>query len=297
MWNALLKEVQQQDRKSLARMISFVENEIIGYEQFLEQLPDGTTPIIGITGPPGAGKSSMIDALIGEMVAHQKKVAVVCIDPSSAFSMGALLGDRVRMNIWYNHPDVYIRSLASRGSLGGLTSSILEVSSVLQIAGFDYIIIETVGVGQSEVDIVGLADVTIVVLVPEAGDAIQTMKAGLMEIADIFVVNKSDRPDASVFLKNLVGLTKNFNDKQNVSIVSTIATQKMGIAQLYEAINKKLNALNINEQKLWLLTNKVFQIIQKKKMQSIDKNSIIAEIKQSINQQKINLYALAAKYY
>ena len=145
----------------------------------------------------------MTDALIGSLINEDKKIGVLCVDPSSPFNLGALLGDRIRMSEWYNHPNVFIRSLASKGSLGGLHPKIIEITDLMKAAGFDYIIIETVGVGQSEVDIAALADVTIVVLVPEGGDEIQTMKAGIMEIADIFVVNKSDRPDADTFVNNL----------------------------------------------------------------------------------------------
>src|SRR4051794_4105909 len=190
--------------RSLARAISLVENKASAYIDILSELPPSpTSHVIGITGPPGAGKSTIADALIGAMVAANKKVGVLCVDPSSPFNFGALLGDRIRMNQWYNHPNVFIRSLANRGSLGGLHPSIIEISDVMKAYGFDYIIIETVGVGQSEVEIAGLADTTIIVLVPEAGDEVQTMKAGLMEIGDIFVVNKADRPGADTFVKNL----------------------------------------------------------------------------------------------
>src|SRR5205085_8969185 len=149
----------------------------------LQSLTPSSTKIIGITGPPGAGKSTLVDALIGEMVQQQKKVGVLCVDPSSPFNLGALLGDRIRMSEWYDHPNVFIRSLATRGSLGGLHPKIIEITDLTRAAPFDYIIVETVGVGQSEIEIAGLADCTIVTLVPEAGDAVQTMKAGLMEIA------------------------------------------------------------------------------------------------------------------
>ena len=180
------------DIKKLSRTISLVENEVPGYEEILQRLKPSASVIIGITGAPGAGKSSLVDGLIEEMIGEGKSVAVLCVDPSSPFSLGALLGDRIRMSSWYDTPGVFIRSMATRGALGGLNHKIIEVSDVLRDAAFDYIIIETVGVGQSEVDIASMADVTVVMLIPEGGDSIQNMKAGIMEIADIFVVNKSD---------------------------------------------------------------------------------------------------------
>ena len=206
MWQQLKNKLEKGDHKSLARAISLVENEAAGYDDFLRSLCPANTPVIGITGPPGAGKSTLTDALIKQLTADGKNIAVLCVDPSSPFNLGSLLGDRIRMTQWYDHPNVFIRSLATRGSLGGLHPSIVEITELLKAAAFDYIVVETVGVGQSEVEIAGLADVTIVVLVPEAGDEIQTMKAGLMEIADIFVINKADRPDADLFVKNLRSL-------------------------------------------------------------------------------------------
>src|SRR5688572_3925258 len=204
MWHQLLEDLQKGQTKALARMISLIENEQEGYEIMLQSLPfNNYTKIIGITGPPGAGKSTLVDALLGEIINNGKKVAVLCVDPSSPFNLGAVLGDRIRMSDWYTSPNVYIRSLATRGSMGGLHPKIIEISDLMKAFPFDHIIIETVGVGQSEIEIAGLADVTVVVLVPEAGDEVQTMKAGLMEIADLFVVNKADRPDADMFVKNL----------------------------------------------------------------------------------------------
>lgn len=202
MWQHLLQEIIQGNVKALARSISIIENEVPGYEDLLQQLPiNNSVKIIGITGAPGAGKSTLTDALIGVLIDNEKRIGVLCVDPSSPFNMGALLGDRIRMSEWYNNPNVFIRSLATPRIAGGLHPKIIEITDMMKAAGFDHIIVETVGVGQSEIEIAGLADVTVVVMVPESGDEVQTMKAGLMEIADIFVINKSDRPGADLLEK------------------------------------------------------------------------------------------------
>ena len=264
------------DIKALARSISLVENEAAGYEDFMEQLPTGHAKIIGITGPPGAGKSTLADALVGLLNEGENKIALLCIDPSSPFNLGALLGDRVRMSRWFNDPNIFIRSLASRGSLGGLAAKIIEITALVKAAGFKYIIIETVGVGQSEVEIAGLADVTIVTIVPEGGDEIQTMKAGLMEIADIFVVNKADRPGADEYVKNLRNmLAPAFsNHAREVPIIKTIASVADGVGKLKDAVEKLLLSPNHNEKKCWLLAERAWQLIIQKRMKGISKASL-----------------------
>lgn len=297
MWQTLLKNIIEGDVKSLARGISFVENEVDGYADLLQHLPNSNTPIIGITGPPGAGKSTLVDALIGLLVAGGKSVAVICVDPSSPFNLGALLGDRIRMSEWYNNPKVFIRSLATRGSLGGLHPKIIEISDLMKTAGYDYIIVETVGVGQSEIEIAGLADVTVVVVVPEAGDEVQTMKAGLMEIADVFVVNKADRPDADLFVKNLrLMLAPAFsNHTMPVQVIKTVASQKEGIALLLKTVTDIFARQTGNKKRSWLLAEKAFHLIQQKKMMAIDK----AVLKQKIEDagKDFNLYAFIKNYF
>ncbi len=194
--DALIERLARRDERALARVISLVES---GGEQGEELLREarartGSARIIGITGAPGSGKSTLTDRLIEVARARGGRVGVVAVDPTSPFSGGAILGDRIRMTRWHDDPDVFIRSMATRGHLGGLAAATLQVLAVLDAAGYDTLFVETVGVGQSEVDIVGVADTTVLVLTPNAGDAVQTFKAGIMEIADIFCVNKFDLP-------------------------------------------------------------------------------------------------------
>lgn len=299
MWQKLLSELQHGNTRSLARCISLVENEAEGYEQLMKSLQlNHSTKIIGVTGPPGAGKSTLVDCLIGELVKNKFKVGVLCVDPSSPFNLGALLGDRIRMSEWYNHAHVFIRSLATRGALGGLHPKIIEITDLLKEAGFDYIIVETVGVGQSEVEIAGLADITVVVLVPEGGDEIQTMKAGLMEIADIFVVNKSDRPGADRFVHNLRLLLSPSNKKDHgeIPVIKTIASEKSGTLELVQTIQKLQEEQTHNNKKYWLLTEQAFHLIQNKKMKNIDKGELKKMIEQLVQKANFNLYHFIEKH-
>ena len=292
MTTSLLSEVTGGDIKSLARSISIVENEAAGYESLLRSLPASATKIIGITGPPGAGKSTMVDALIEELISKGKKVGVLCVDPSSPFNLGAVLGDRIRMSDWYVHPNVFIRSLATRGSMGGLHPKIIEITDLMKAFPFDHIIVETVGVGQSEIEIAGLADSTVVVLVPEAGDEVQTMKAGLMEIADLFVVNKADRPDADMFVKNLRQmLAPAFRSHyREVPVLKTVATQKEGIKELLDILLHQLKISHLNDKRFWLMAEKAFQLIQRKRMKGIDKVELKKGIEIAYPKGNFNLY-------
>ncbi|WP_332735910.1 methylmalonyl Co-A mutase-associated GTPase MeaB [Flavihumibacter sp.] len=299
MWPAIMKGIMDGDVKSIARSISLIENEVPGYEELMQSLPHFNTPVIGITGPPGAGKSTLVDALISIMVNAGKKVAVLCVDPSSPFNLGALLGDRIRMSDWYNHPSVFIRSLATRGSLGGLHPHIIEITELLKVAPFDYIIVETVGVGQSEVEIVGLADVTAVILVPEAGDEIQTMKAGLMEIADLFVVNKADRPDADQFVRNLRSmLAPTFSRHKNeVVVIKTIASEKKGTEDVLEAIEAVLLHHEQTDRKAWLLAERAYHLIERNRMKDINKQRLKEAIEELQEKNAFNLYKFVMQFH
>jgi len=220
-----------------------VENDENGSSELLKELykNTGKAYLIGITGPPGAGKSTITNALTKKLRENNFKVGIIAVDPTSPFTGGALLGDRIRMQDVGMDDNVFIRSMATRGSLGGLTKKAKEACEILDAAGMDFIIIETVGVGQSELDIAQTADTTIIVLVPESGDAVQTMKAGLMEIGDLFVINKSDREGSDALglaLRTMLHLKMKIDDDREVKVVKTVGTQNKGIDELYNEILK-----------------------------------------------------------
>jgi LAO/AO transport system kinase len=213
----LIGRLLAKDIRAVAHAISIVENGRQSSSQLLKQIYSnvGNAYRIGITGPPGAGKSTIVNQAAKVIRNKNKRVGIIAVDPTSPFTGGALLGDRIRMSEIGGDKDIFIRSMASRGSLGGLSKKVIDAADILDAAGYDYILMETVGVGQSELDIVKAADTTIVVLVPESGDSIQAMKAGLMEIADIFVINKSDRPGAEQALTSLKTIMMMYHDEES----------------------------------------------------------------------------------
>jgi LAO/AO transport system kinase len=228
------------DTRSLARAISVVENRSTGWSELLKALfpHTGKARVIGLTGAPGAGKSTLVDQLAKHYRKENQTVGIIAVDPTSPYTGGAILGDRIRMQDHYSDPGIFIRSMATRGSLGGLARATADAATVLDASGRDIVMIETVGVGQDEVDIVRLADVTVVILVPGMGDDVQTIKAGIMEIADIFVINKSDREGAERVEREIRAMQSlaTRHDAWTPSIVKTVASDGVGIADLATAI-------------------------------------------------------------
>lgn len=281
-----LQHLHLKSFREISRLLTVVENELEGADDILVNLKIQDIPVVGITGPPGVGKSTLIARLIDALSQEDKKVAVLAVDPTSPFTSGSLLGDRIRMQNYSAKPGVYIRSVASRGELGGLAAKIVEMTDVLKSSGFDYILIETVGVGQSEIEIAGLADTTLVVLVPESGDEIQSIKAGIMEIGDAFIVNKADRDGADKFAENL----KRINYMRNISVFKTVATTAEGITEILAYIKDHQPSPT---NKMSLLAKKAWRLIQQKRMADIDINNLQQEITEAVEKPAFNLYRFA----
>lgn len=285
----IILKLAEGDVRTIAKTLTLVENESEGSKELLAHMPfDRKVPIIGITGPPGAGKSSVVNACITKLMEQDKKVAVLAVDPSSPFNYGSLLGDRVRMEAHFNNENVFIRSVASRGHLGGLSTRIYEMADVLRNAHFDYIFIETVGVGQSEVEIAGIADITVVVLVPEAGDDVQAMKSGVMEIADVFVVNKSDREGAGRFASTLKTLIH--TQDRNVEVISAVAINSEGIDELLLEIDKLHQNNGLDEKKVHLLAHRTWSLLSAQLMKRFQYEEVVNELKGAMQQTNFNIY-------
>jgi len=293
------------DKRIIAQTISAVENDAA--EGLLECIfpHTGNAYQIGITGPPGAGKSTLVNAIAKQLLAKKKKIGIIAVDPSSPFSGGALLGDRVRMIDLALHKNVFIRSMASRGSLGGLAQATKDVALVLDAAGMDYILIETIGVGQVELDIAQVCDTTVVVLVPESGDSIQAMKAGLLEIADIMVVNKGDREGSERLVVELKFAFEMREQKLGweYPILKTTATEGEGIGDLVSAIElhagylTKTGKLEVERKAKLLL--RVHELVERKIISHLKENVMreddLQRLVDSVYRRQLNPYRVADK--
>ena len=304
----LVAGIKKQDLKSISKAISFVENNLKKNSLILSKL----YPIkknshrIGITGPPGAGKSTITNLLIKHFRTQNKRVAVILVDPTSPYSNGAVLGDRIRMFNHYDDKDVFIRSLATRGSKGGLSKNVNEIADIFSAANFDIVLFETVGVGQVEIDVVEQVDTVVLTLVPESGDDIQMMKAGIVEIADIFVINKADRADANKLytsIKNVLNLDDDVSNDWVPSILKTIATEDKGVEELVKELDKHHFFIKEEEDVLSSRINKryaskVKEILSRKLDEKFwnDKNKEIFDFELSKNiDDRMSPYSLVDK--
>lgn len=285
------------DMRKFARLLTRIEHDDQSVLSILSLLniTNNNTPVVGITGPPGAGKSSLIAALIACLRKQALKVGIIAVDPSSPFHHGAILGDRIRMHDHTLDSHVFIRSLATRGALGGLAAPVYQMIDAYKAFGFDVILIETVGVGQSEVDIARLADTTVVVLVPESGDEVQTLKSGVMEIADIYALNKADREGASTFLKNLNALVHDRPvNLPKPSVIATQAIHQIGIEELWSAIQGHANSIT-SEKRNALMREKGWQMFMQTCMQRIGREAFLVRLEKEMVSPSFNLYAFISR--
>ena len=293
--------IRSNDHLTLSRVISKVEsNSNLDNDLFKKIYSYSNDSIrIGITGPPGAGKSTLTNQIIKNFLNDNKSVGVIAVDPTSPFTGGALLGDRVRMNQYLFNDNVFIRSMGSHGDLGGLTKNAQEVGDVLAASGKDIIIYETVGVGQGELDVSKAVDLTVVVLVPESGDEVQLMKAGLIEIADIFVINKSDRDGSDRLAQTLGSTLHSFSKKDDLipPVFSTSANNGDGIDTFYSGLNETVDLMQknglFNNKKLERHKSRILNLVQDRLLSDFWTKKKIDELKRSIN----NINSIKVSHY
>jgi len=287
---SLAAQVAAGDVRALAKAISLVENRGPGWSELLKQLfpATGRARVIGLTGSPGAGKSTLVDQLAVHFRKQQKSVGIIAVDPTSPYTGGAILGDRIRMQRHFSDHGIFIRSMATRGSLGGLARATADAASVLDAAGRDLVLIETVGVGQDEIDVVRLADITVVILVPGMGDDVQTIKAGIMEIADVFVINKSDREGAERVEREIRALQSLAirSDHWTPPIVKTLASEGQGIEELAEAIKQYEDYLREND----LLRKKKLQNWQERLIEML-RESLLERVSAKVGRESLARFA------
>jgi GTPase len=286
----LVAQIKSGDPRALARAISLVENRKEGWTDLLKALfpLTGKARIIGLTGSPGAGKSTLVDQLALNFRREKKSVGIMAVDPTSPYTGGAILGDRIRMQQHFSDSGIFIRSMATRGSLGGLARATADATTVLDAAGRDIVLIETVGVGQDEIDVVRVADITVVILVPGMGDDVQTLKAGIMEIADIFVINKCDRDGAERVEREIRALQSLAirSDKWTPPIVKTVASEGNGIDEVANAIRNYENFLRGND----LLRKKNVQNWEERLIEML-RETLLEQVSTRVGRENLERYA------